>query len=86
MVCTGKYEAHLQTEYMKLRLHDAICVNDSFVFMQDHCLNLKAIRYESTNFNRDVADRFHRVILASTDLHTIRFHEMQTKIDGAPVK
>ena len=33
----------------KLRLHDAICLTDSFVFTQVHCVNFKAIRYESTN-------------------------------------
>ena len=29
-----------------------------------HCENLKAIRYESTSFNRIAADKSHRVIVA----------------------
>ena len=37
---------------------------DSFVLMLRYCANLKAIRYESTSFNRIVADKSHRVILA----------------------
>ena len=30
-------------------------------------MNLKAIRYESTSFNRIVADKSHRVIVARSD-------------------
>ena len=29
-----------------------------------YCANLKAMRYESTNLNRIVADKSHRVIVA----------------------
>ena len=32
--------------------------------MLHYCVNLKAIRYESTSFNRIVADKSHRVIVA----------------------
>ena len=32
--------------------------------MLRYCANLKAIRYESTNLNRIVADKSHRVIVA----------------------
>ena len=37
---------------------------DSFVLMLRYCVNLKAIRYESTSLNRIVADKSHRVIVA----------------------
>ena len=48
----------------KLQLHGAIYRPDFFVFMVRYCANLKAIRYESTSFNRIVADKSHRVIAA----------------------
>ena len=32
--------------------------------MLRHCVNLKAIRYESTSLNRIAADKTHRVIVA----------------------
>ena len=48
-----------------LQLHGAIYRPDSFVLMPRHCVNLKAIRYESTNLNRIAADKSHRVIVAS---------------------
>ena len=47
---------------VRLRLHGTIYCPDSFVLMLRYCLNLKAIRYESTNLNRIVADISHRVI------------------------
>ena len=47
-----------------LQLHSAIYRPDSFVLMLRYCANLKAIRYESTSFNRIVADKSHRVIVA----------------------
>ena len=40
-------------------LHDAICLTDFFVFTFDHCVNFKAIRYESISLNRIVADELH---------------------------
>ena len=49
---------------MRLQLHDAIHCPDSFVLMLRYCANLKAIRYESTSFNRIVADKLHHVIAA----------------------
>ena len=49
---------------VRLQLHGAIYRPDSFVFMLRYCTNLKAIRYESTSFNRIVADKSHRVIAA----------------------
>ena len=49
---------------VRLQLHGAIYRPDSFVFMLRYCKNLKAIRYESTSFNRIVADKSHRVIAA----------------------
>ena len=52
------------TGIFKLQLHGAIYRPDSFVLMLRYCANLKAIRYESTSFNRIVADKSHRVIAA----------------------
>ena len=49
---------------LKLQLHRAIYRPDSFVKMLRYCSKLKAIRYESTNLNRIVADKSHRVIVA----------------------
>ena len=37
---------------------------DSFILMLRHCVNLKAIRYESTSLNRIAADKSHRVSAA----------------------
>ena len=50
--------------HVRLQLHVAIYSPDSFVFTLRYCANLKAIRYESTSFNRIVADKSHRVIAA----------------------
>ena len=47
-----------------LQLHGAIYRPDSFVFMLRYCVNLKAIRYESTTLKGIVADKSHRVIVA----------------------
>ena len=49
---------------LRLQLHRAIYRPDSFVLMLRYCVNLKAIRYESTSFNKIVADKSHRVIVA----------------------
>ena len=49
---------------LRLQLHGAIYRSDSFVLMLRYCPNLKAIRYESKSFNRIVADKSHRVIVA----------------------
>ena len=49
---------------LRLQLHGAIYRPDSFVLMLRYCANLKAMRYESTNFNRIAADKSHRVIAA----------------------
>ena len=49
---------------VRLQLHGPIYRPDSFVLMLRCCANLKAIRYESTSFNRIVADKSHRVIVA----------------------
>ena len=50
---------------VKLGLHDAICLTDSFVGeagkQLGRCVNLKAIKYESTSFKRTVADESHRL-------------------------
>ena len=50
--------------HIVLHLHGAIYRPDSFVLMLRYCVNLKAIRYESTSLNRIVADKSHRVIVA----------------------
>ena len=47
-----------------LVLHDAIWLTNSLVFMLGRCVNLKAIRYEATSFDRTVADKSHFVTLA----------------------
>ena len=49
---------------VRLQLHGAIYRPDSFVLILRYCAKLKAIRYESTSFNRIVADKSHRVIAA----------------------
>ena len=49
---------------LKTGLHDTICLTDSFVFMLGHCVNFKAIRYESTSVNRIVSNKSHRLTLA----------------------
>ena len=49
---------------LRLQLHSAIYRADSFVLMLRYCANLKVIRDESTSFNRIVADKSHRVIVA----------------------
>ena len=49
---------------LRLRLHGVIYRPDSFVLISCYCANLNAIRYESTNLNRIVADKLHRVIVA----------------------
>ena len=49
---------------LRLQLHGAIYRPDSFVLMLRYCVNLKAIRYESTSLKRIVADKLHRVIVA----------------------
>ena len=48
----------------RLQLHDAIYRPDSFVLVLRYCVNLKAIRYESTSLNRIVADKSYRGIVA----------------------
>ena len=55
---------HGRKHMLRLQLHGAIYRPDSFVLMPRYCANLKAIRYESTNLNRIVADKSHRVIVA----------------------
>ena len=59
---------------VRLQLHGAIYRPDSFVLMLRYCANLKAIRYESTNLNRIVADKSHRVIVAQG---------LKTEVDGS---
>ena len=55
---------HADTAKSRLKLHGTIYRPDSFVLMLRYCVNLKAIRYESTSLNRIVADKSHRVIVA----------------------
>ena len=47
-----------------LQLHWTIYRPDSFTLIQRYCANLKAVRYESTNFNIILVDESHRVIVA----------------------
>ena len=46
-----------QLASLRLQLHGAIYRPDSFVLMLRYCVNLKAIRYESTSMERIVADK-----------------------------
>ena len=57
---------------LRLQLHGAIYRPDSFVLMLRYCVNLKAIRYESTSLNRIVANKSHRVIVALLGVSTCR--------------
>ena len=50
--------------FIKLQLHGAVYCLDSFVLIPHHCMNLKAIRYESMSLNRIATDKSHRVIVA----------------------
>ena len=53
-----------QAVKVRLQLHGAIYRPNCFVLMLRYCMNLKAIRYESTSLNRIVADKSHRAIVA----------------------
>ena len=53
-----------ETNWVRLQLHGVIYRPDSFVLIPHHCLNLKAIGYESTSLNRIAADKSQRVIAA----------------------
>ena len=55
-------------DIIRLQLHCAIYRPDSFALMLRYCVNLKAIRYESTSFNIIVTDKWHRVIAAKEGL------------------
>ena len=55
----------ITSEIFRLQLHGAIYRPDSFILVLRYCANLKAIRYESTSLNRIVADKSHRVFVAS---------------------
>ena len=50
--------------FVRLRLHGTIYRPDSFALMLCYCVNLKAIKYESTSLKRIRADKLHRVIVA----------------------
>ena len=50
---------------MRLQLHDTIYRPNFFVLMLRYFMNLKAIRYKSTSFNKIVADKLHSIIAAS---------------------
>ena len=45
------YKRANRKRILKPGLHDAICLTDSFVFTQGHCLNWKTMRYQSASFN-----------------------------------
>ena len=46
---------------VRLILHDAFHLTDSFLFTSSHGMSLKTIRYESTSLNR----RSRQIIIAS---------------------
>ena len=62
--CLSFIRRKISISTLRLQLHGAIYRPDSFVMMLRYCANLKAIRYESTNLNRIVAGKSHRVIVA----------------------
>ena len=62
-MCHGLDQKHTEAN-VRLQLHSEIYRPDSFVLILRHCVNLKAIRYESTSLNRIAADKSHRVIVA----------------------
>ena len=59
-------------QILRLQLHGAIYLPDSFVLMLRYCANLKAIRYESTSLNRIVANKSHHVIVAWSKLKSFK--------------
>ena len=60
----NKLRDRLLRRHVRLQLHGATYRPDSFVLMLRYCANLEVIRYESTSLNRNVADKWHRVIVA----------------------
>ena len=64
MSTSGGYHEYIGGCSVHRGLHGAIYRPDSFVLMLRHCVNLKAIRYESTSLNRIAANKSHRVIVA----------------------
>ena len=68
--------------FLRLQLHGAIYRPDSFVLMLRYCANLKAIRYESTNLNRIVADKLHRVIVALVIITIMKCIISKEKMSG----
>ena len=60
IICVGT----AKDVFLRLRLHGAIYLPDSFALMPRYCANLKAIRHELASLNRLVTDKSHRVIVA----------------------
>ena len=58
------------------QLYGAIYRPDSFVLIPHHCVNLKAIRYESTSLNRVAADISHRVNAALLIFSLVGFNKL----------
>ena len=56
--------------YVKLGLHDVICPIDSFVFVPNYCVNLKAMRYDSRSLIIIVADKLHHLTLTFSSLRS----------------
>ena len=56
----------LVNRFIQKEAHLSLTLNrsDPFVSMRRYCVNLKAIRHESTSLKRIVADKSHRVIVA----------------------
>ena len=52
--------------------------------MLRYCVNLKAIRYESTSLNRIVADKSHRVIVALVFLYCNQQRGNQALVGAIP--
>ena len=67
--------------FLRLQLHGVIYRPDSFVLMVRYCANLKAIRYESTSFNRIVADKSCNCSLRPTFLTFDELSDLASRID-----
>ena len=48
------------------------CLTDSFVFTPGHCINFKAVRYDSTSFNKSIGDKLYDVTLVEHDIISLK--------------
>ena len=85
MISAQRASSSVSLVHLRLQLHGAIYRPDSFVLMpRCYCANLKAIRYESTSFNRIVSDKSHRVIAALAHSMVKKFYRSYFILDASP--